>query len=118
MKTLEEVVEMLHPLLDRVTVERYIAHEWLRPITTKVAKESGWSFEGIDIARIELICHLTQDIQVNEHGMHVVLSLLDQLYGLRTQMQSLTHAVTQQPPQVQSEIMSVIRALEAKEKLI
>jgi chaperone modulatory protein CbpM len=87
MKTLEEVLELLDATIDRATVERYIAHEWLRP----VAHNSVWYFEEIDIARIELVYHLTQDIQVNDHGMDVVLSLIDQLYGMRAQMQSLLH---------------------------
>ena len=109
MKTLEEALEMLDAPIDRAMVERYIAHEWLRP----VAHKAGWYFEEIDIARIELVYHLTQDVQVNEHGMDVVLSLLDQLYGMRARMQSLTHAVTQQSPEVQSEITELINAWEA-----
>ena len=82
--------------IDRPTVEGYIAREWLRPIWG----ETGWYFEEIDIARIELVYHLTQEINVNEDGMDIVLSLLDQLYGMRAQMQSLAHAITLQPPTV------------------
>jgi len=104
MKTLEEVLESLDVPIDRATVERYIAHEWLRP----VAHKAGWYFEEIDIARIELVYHLTQDIQVNDHGMDVVLSLLDQLYGIRAHAQKLNQAITQQSPQVQAEISMIM----------
>jgi len=104
MKTLEEVLEILQDRIDRQTLEDYIARQWLRP----VSHTSGWYFEEIDIARLELVCHLTQDINVNEEGMDVVLSLLDQLYGLRAHMQKLNHAIAQQPSQVQTDIMMVI----------
>jgi len=104
MKTLEEVLEMLQDRLDRSTLEDYIARQWLRP----VSRATGWYFEAIDISRLELVCHLTQDIHINDEGMDVVLSLLDQLYGLRTQMQKLSHAIARQPSQVQADIMTAI----------
>lgn len=104
MKTLEEVLEILQDRIDRSTLEDYIARQWLRP----VSHSSGWYFEEIDIARLELVCHLTQDINVNDEGMDVVLSLLDQLYGLRMQMQKVNRAIAQQPPEVQTDIMMVI----------
>jgi len=109
MKTLDEVLALLASPIERATVEHYIAQEWLRP----VAHPSGWYFEEIDIARIELVYHLMHDIQVNEHGVDVALALLDQLYGVRAHMHSLAHAVTQQSPQVQADIIAVLRAWEA-----
>lgn len=105
MKTLDEVLKMLEARIDRATIEDYIARQWLRP----VSGETGWHFEDIDIARLELVCHLKQDIEVNEEGMEVVLSLLDQLYGMRAQMQNLTNAIARQPLEVQTEIMMVIK---------
>lgn len=105
MKTLDEVLELLEARIDRATLEEYIARHWLRP----VSGETGWHFEDIDIARLELVCHLTQNIEVNDEGMDVVLSLLDQLYGMRAHMQKLTYAIAQQPPEVQTEIMMIIK---------
>jgi len=107
MKTLEEVLEVLEARIDRVRLEDYIAREWVRPQRA----DTGWYFEDIDIARLQLISHLTQEIQVNNEGMDVVLSLLDQLYGLRAQMRHLSHAITQQPPQVQMEITLIVDQL-------
>ena len=105
MKTIEEVLEMLQARIDRQTLEEYIAREWLRP----VSHPSGWYFEDIDIARLELVCHLAQDINVNDEGMDVVLSLLDQLYSTRAHMQKLHDAISHQPPEVQTSIMMVIK---------
>ncbi len=112
MKTIEEVLEIFEARIDRQTLENYITHEWLRP----VSHSSGWYFEEIDIARIELVCHLVRDIKVNDEGMDVVLSLLDQLYGIRAKMHSLTHAVTCQSTQVQTDIIAIVNAWEAQGK--
>lgn len=104
MKTIEEVLEMLEARIDRQTLEDYIAREWLRP----VYQPTGWYFEEIDIARLQLVCHLTQDIEVNDQGMDVVLSLLDQLYGIRAHTHKLNQAIAQQSPEVQAEIRIVM----------
>lgn len=113
MKTLEHVLEMMEARIDRAALETYIAREWVRPHR----KKAGLYFEDIDIARLELVCHLTQDIEVNEEGMDVVLSLLDQLYGLRAHMRHLSHAITQQPSQVQEDIRAILAKLAQTEKI-
>ena len=111
MKNLEDVLQILESRIDRTTLEHYIEREWLRP----VKQESGWHFQEIDIARIELVWHLTQEIKVNDEGMDVVLSLLDQLYGLRAHMQQVTHAITSQSAEVQAEIKRIIGQLNAQD---
>ena len=105
MKTLEEVLEMQEIHINRATLEVYIRREWVRPLK----KKSDWVFEDIDIARLYLINHLVRDIQVNEEGMDVVMPLLDQLYGLRAHMKNLTHAITQQPPEVRQSIIAMLK---------
>jgi len=112
MKTLDEVLETLEERVDRSTLEEYITREWLRPISS----QDGWHFEEIDIARLHLVRHLVQDIKVNDEGMDVVLSLLDQLYGLRAHMQKLTEAIAQQPLQTRTEIMMIIKKLVESDK--
>lgn len=107
MKTLDEVLGTIQRHIERSVLEDYIAREWVRPHR----KEEIWYFEEIDIARLELICHLTQDIEINDQGMDITLSLLDQLYEMRVRMKHITHAITQQPPQVQSKIMNIIKQL-------
>lgn len=105
MKTLEEVLEIMEARIDRAMIEDYIARQWLRPVSS----DAGWRFEEIDIARLELVCHLTQDIEINDEGMDVVLPLLDQLYSTRVHMQKLHNAISEQPPEVQTEILLFIQ---------
>ena len=88
-------------------IEQYIVRGWIRPLR----EPAGWAFEEIDIARMQLVRHLTEDIRVNEEGMDVVLSLLDQLYGLRAHIQKVKEAIKQQPSEVQSEILKILAQL-------
>lgn len=104
MKTLDEVMETLHAALSRATLEEYIARRWVRP----VVEQSTRYFEEIDIARIQLIQQLQHDMQVGDEAMDVVLSLLDQVYGLRSRMRKLTGAIERQPRHVQAELFAVL----------
>ena len=65
--------------LDDATLEVWIAEEWLAPLRT----EADMSFSEADLARAALIRELQHDIGVNREGVGVILSLLDQLHGLR-----------------------------------
>ena len=105
MKTSKEVLELLATRIDRPTLEKYILRQWVRP----GRKQEDWDFEDIDIARLELICQLRQDIEVNEEGVEVVLSLLDQLYDARSQMRKLIYAINQQPYEIQIDLMAILK---------
>lgn len=104
MKTFDEVLEALEIVVTRDTLENYIAREWVRP----VRKEKVYYFEEIDLARIQLIQQLRHDMQVGDEAMDVVLSLLDQMYGLRRHMRRLTDAIERQPRRVQAKIFSLL----------
>lgn len=104
MKTFDEVLEALDLVLGRETLEEYINRAWVRPIR----QQESWYFEEIDIARIQLIQQLRHDMQVGDEAMEVVLSLLDQVYALRSRMRKLTDAIERQPRRVQAEIFSLL----------
>src|SRR5437868_6988775 len=104
MKTMEEVLDTLDSVLDRHTLNQYIVRMWVRPIQ----KEDTFYFEGIDVARIQLIQQLKHDMQVNDEAMDVVLSLLDQMYDLRARLKCITDCIERQPRRVQAEIFSLL----------
>jgi chaperone modulatory protein CbpM len=89
MVTMQEVLERLDGVPDRVAVEEYITRTWVRPIQ----EEQVWYFEEIDIARIQLVHHLRYELLINDDAMDIVLQLLDQVYGLREQMRQIKHAL-------------------------
>ena len=46
-------------------------------------------FTEIDVERVRLILELRDLMQVNEEALPIVLSLLDQIYGLRRRIRAL-----------------------------
>lgn len=81
--------------LQRPDLDRWIAYDWIRPD----GEPGGWVFHDIDVARVQLILSLRDEMQVNEEALPVVLSLLDQLYDLRRHVRELGEAIGRAPPE-------------------
>lgn len=73
--------------------------------------EAGPVFDEVDVARIRLVCQLRDDVGLDREAIPVVLSLLDQLYGVRRELRALAQAVDQQPEDVSARIRAAYRAL-------
>jgi chaperone modulatory protein CbpM len=71
--------------LDDGTLEAWIAEEWLIPSGTATEPV----FTDADIARAALIRDLRHDLAVNDPGIDVILSLIDQVHGLRRSLADL-----------------------------
>ena len=83
-----------------VRLERWVGLGWLKP----GEGGEGRLFAAVDVSRCELICDLVDDMGLDEEAVPVVLGLLDQIYGLRRQLRSLTEAIDGQPEEVRSAI--------------
>jgi chaperone modulatory protein CbpM len=75
--------------MEHETLNTWIEEEWLVPRGSSVEL----NFSEIDIARVQLIRDLQSDFGVNDEGVGVILNLIDQLYGLRSTLMELRHAV-------------------------
>ena len=75
------------------TLNAWIEEEWLIPS----GSSPELSFSEIDIARARLIRDLQVDFGVNDEGVGMILSLVDQLYGMRRTLMELRHAVRTNP---------------------
>jgi chaperone modulatory protein CbpM len=65
--------------LEHETLEMWIREEWLIP-----SQSAGeLTFSDADVARAQLIRDLKNDLGVNDEGVGVILSLVDQVHGLR-----------------------------------
>ena len=100
MKTLSEVASMLDRV-DRVEITHWVELGWVAP--ARRAPEPV--FSELDVARLCLICDLRHDMAVEEETVPLVLSLLDQLYDLRRQLNALTGAIQRQPEDVRRAIL-------------
>ena len=104
MMKLETVIARF-PDLEIVELTAWIEQGWVRP---DPAAATEWVFEGIDLARIGLIYDLRHSLGVQEDTVPLVLSLLDQVYELRTTLKSVLHALEAQPRDVQSAVLAAL----------
>ena len=93
MITIETLCIQVHGLR-RDDLERWIGQAWVRPD----GEPGRYVFHDIDIARVQLILELREQMQVNEEALPVVLSLLDQLYEARRRMRRVRDALDQAAP--------------------
>jgi len=82
---------LLRARLDDGTLEAWITEEWLIPGGTMAEP----AFTDADVARAALIRDLRHDLAVNDAGIGVILSLVDQMHGLRRTLADLMREMRQ-----------------------
>jgi chaperone modulatory protein CbpM len=98
-------VVALFPDLRESELLSWVDRGWVRP----EGDEPDFVFQEIDIARVRLIHDFRHSMSVAEDTMPLVLSLLDQVYTLRGQLQAVARAVEGQPEAVRASILTAIR---------
>jgi chaperone modulatory protein CbpM len=98
-------VSALFPGLTQIELTTWVERGWVLPDTG----EGGLVFRDIDVARVRLIRDLRQGMDVTEDAMSLVLSLLDQIYELRSRLKSVMRAVEAQPRDVQLAVLAAIQ---------
>jgi chaperone modulatory protein CbpM len=76
---------LIRARLERGSLQAWIAAGWIVPPQT----EPELMFSDVDLARVELIHDLREDLGVNDEGVSVILHLIDQMHGLRRTMRDL-----------------------------
>jgi chaperone modulatory protein CbpM len=98
--------------VSEVSVRRlrtWVRRGWIRPV--RQGREH--TFSELDVARIRLVCQLKDELSIDEEAIPVVLSLLDQVYGLRRELRNLARAVDAQPDAVRRRVAEEFRRLSA-----
>ena len=90
--------------VSQVELINWVERGWVLPD----AAGSEFEFREIDIARVRLIRDLRRDMDVGEDAVPLVLSLLDQVYELRTTLKSVLHALQTQPRDVQAAVVAAL----------
>ncbi len=86
----------------------WVERHWVRP-----QHEGGaLLFSEADVARVEMICDLREDLALDDEAMPVVLSLLDSVYALRRRLRVLAGAIGQLPPEARDVLREELRKLE------
>jgi chaperone modulatory protein CbpM len=85
MLTIEQL--QVHLNLDAGTLQLWIEEGWLLP-----RRDRDLTFSEGDVARAQLILDLTREMGVNDEGIGIILSLVDQMHGLRRVLRELMQA--------------------------
>ena len=86
----------------RVEYEQWVAAGWVCP-------RGGEPESKADEARLRLVADLRRDLGIGPEAVPVILSLLDQLHGLRRRLRQVGEAIEAQPEEVRREIVATLK---------
>lgn len=101
MLTEEDVVARV----SRLTVTRlrvFVSQGLIKPHAPEEATPQGYS--EADLARAALICNLEDEMGFHEEDVPVLLSLIDQIHGLRAELRGFVEAVEELPPDMRTTV--------------
>lgn len=87
--------------VQRLTVTRlrvFVAQGLVKPVNETP------DYSEADLARASLICNLQDELGFDEEDVPVLLSLIDQIHGLRSELRGLIEAVEVLPPDVRATV--------------
>lgn len=105
MLTERDVVAMVRRVQLR-ELRLWVREGWVKPSEG----EDGPVFDDLDVARIRLVCDLRKEMSLPLDAVPVVLSLLDQLHGLRRELRGLADTIDEQPEHTRRMIVEAYRA--------
>lgn len=91
--------------LTRAQLVRFVEFDLVKPQRS----ESGYIFRQIDIARLELLCDLSDDLDLDEAAIGIVVSLIDQLHIARQEIASMASAIDTLPADLRGKIAASMR---------
>jgi len=100
----EQVLLRVHHLTVR-RLRSWVERGWVSPIRG----EEGNEYDEIDVARIDLIRQLRDDMSVDPEAVPFLLSMIDQVYSLRRELRCVMRAIDNQPESVKSKIISELK---------
>lgn len=93
--------------LTRAQLYQFVECDLVRP----QRDDSGYVFRRIDVARLELLCDLSQDLEFDETGLGIVISLVDQLHAARQELATLARAIDALPADLQARLRAELKRL-------
>jgi len=93
------------PRLTRTRLVAFIEAEVVMPARSG----GGYVFGQIDLARLELLCDLCEDFDLEGEALRMVISLIDQLHANRRDLRALASAIAGEPPEVRARIAAALK---------
>jgi chaperone modulatory protein CbpM len=91
--------------LTRSQLVRFVEFDLVKPQQA----DTGFVFRRIDIARLELLCDLSHDLDLDETALGIVISLIDQLHAARQDLATVARAMDALPADLQSRIGAAMK---------
>jgi chaperone modulatory protein CbpM len=104
MRTFQDVVAAFDRL-DDVVLTHWIEEQWILP----ARQEDVYVFSDVDFARVTLIHEMRFDLEIEDDVIAMMLSLLDQVYGMRGRMRALRRAIEAQPEETRKAIEAYLK---------
>ncbi|WP_281973035.1 hypothetical protein [Ruegeria faecimaris] len=101
--TEEELITAVARLTSTRLTE-YLAAEIVIPEQT----DRGLVYHSLDVARLELACELHDQYEMEADAVSMMISLIDQMHGLRAELREVLNAVAAQPDPVRQQLIKVI----------
>lgn len=96
------------PGLTRTRLFGFIEAELVIPRHDQTGGAPARTFRKVDFARVQLLCDLTDDLDLEDDALGVVIALIDQLHATRQNLLTLARALEAEPPEVRARIGSAI----------
>jgi chaperone modulatory protein CbpM len=93
--------------LDPRRLQGFVAAHVVNPVVTP----QGAAFTEADLARLQLLCDLSDVYDLPDDVLGMVMSLIDQLNTARGDMRALIQAVATEPDEVRGRIMAHVRSV-------
>jgi chaperone modulatory protein CbpM len=98
MPTERDVVQRVqHLTVTRLRV--WVAQGWIKPVN-----QDAQIYSEADIARAALICNLEDQLGFAEDDVPVLLNLIDQIHGLRSELMGLLDVLEELPPDIRATV--------------
>ena len=91
--------------LTRTQLYHFVESDLVRP----QRDADSYVFRRVDIARLELLCDLSQDLDLDETALGVVISLIDQLHAARQELATVAEAIEALPADLQARLRAELK---------
>lgn len=99
----EEVVTRITRLTHAQLVS-YVEAQIVKPMRS----EQGPVYGQMELVRLELLCDLSEQFELDEDALGLVISLIDQLHGVRAELRSFVEAVGREPEEVRERVRKAV----------
>ena len=77
-------------------------------IVVPMQSDKGPVFRQMDVARIELLCELCDQYDLRNDALGMVMSLVDQLHGVRAELRAVLAAIEAEQEEVRARLGEVL----------